>query len=466
MKKLILTLTVLCCLGNAGILRAQQLPQALNERLQATFDSLCIKYGIKGASAAVLIPGAGIWKSAYGQSHEGVPVTTDMMMGMGSNTKIHISAALLKMQEQGLLSLDDSIGRWIRGYPNISGKITIRQCLNHTSGLADYLQNSAVNDSIFGNPDKVWDSAEILWLAKEPTFPAGTSWGYSNTNYIIGGIIIRDVLNKPFEQAIREMLLDPIGLVNTMFYGEQTTQPVAHQWSSVLTGSYMQDLNTAPVPLVRNLFSLASSAGAMITTAEDNVIFWNKLISGQIINTASLGQLLDFLLISRTNYVGYGLGVFRYRNYMNGHTIYTHGGTFYGFINDNMVDSVNGTTISVLTNQDSIDNDIILTRFVRLLHRETVRMPVTGIAEKVSANTAVRVYPNPAADKITIAVEHTNEAQLFTITDLTGREHSNGTLTGTETTADVQAIPAGLYLVCLKNGSGQVIRSGKLMIAH
>lgn len=466
MKKLLFTLTLVICLGGASAIRAQQLPQALTNRLQTVLDSICDKHHIKGASAAMLIPNAGTWKGTYGESHGGVPISPDMLLGMGSNTKTHISALLLKMQENHLISLDDTIGQWIKGYPNINGQITIRQMLNHTSGIFDYLHNSAVNDSIFGNPWKIWQPEEILWLAKAPSFAPGTSWEYSNTNYIAAGIIISKVLNKPVAQAMHEMILSPNGLNNTIFYEEPTTAVVPHPWSTCLTGKYMTDLTEEPVPLVANLFSLAGTAGSMVTTAEDNVRFWHKLITGQILNSASMNEMLNYISISGVGVVktGYGLGIFRYRNYINQHTIYTHGGTFYGFVNENMVDSVNGTTIAVLTNQDSITNSILLTRVLTSLHKVSLQMPVTGIHEARYNNPAVQLYPNPASDVLHVNTEAYSSGSLFMLYDLTGKVQLTQKMESSRSSFSTANLPAGLYIACVKDTNGQVLTTQKIQL--
>src|SRR5690606_37432589 len=138
-----------------------------------------------GASAAVLIPGAGVWKGTHGFSAAGQPLTPGMLLGIGSNTKTFVAAALLKMQEQNMIDLDDTIGTWIQGHPNIDGHITIRQLLNHSSGLYSYTKNAALTASIASDYTVLWQPGQILPYIGTPDFPAGTVWAYSNTNYLL-----------------------------------------------------------------------------------------------------------------------------------------------------------------------------------------------------------------------------------------------------------------------------------------
>jgi D-alanyl-D-alanine carboxypeptidase len=456
MKKSIFTLLFLFCAGSSMLYA--QVPSLIAQKFQSTLDSVCNKYKIKGTSAAILIPNVGVWKGTNGVSEEGVPVTSDMLMGMGSNTKTHISALLLKMQEQHLLSLNDTIGEWIQGYPNINGQITIRQCLNHTSGLFDYLQNDAVNDSIFGDPGKIWKPEEILWLAKAPNFAPGSNWDYSNTNYIIAGIIISKVLNMSPYQALHDWILVPHQLSNTFSYGDQGTLTVAHPWSMTMNDENLVDMTTTP--FLDNIFSLASTAGSLITNAEDNVQFWHKLCTKQIVNEQSWKEMTQMVSLGSGD--GYGLGIFRYSRKMNGRTFYSHGGTFFGYINENMFDTTSGVTISVLTNQDSVNNDGLLALVIRSLHKVTLTMPVTGLKESVYNSATISVYPNPAAEIINI---QSNNSAIFTsaiLVDITGKETILQSLDNK--TLDVSSVPSGLYALYVKDDSGIVIHAQKVQI--
>ncbi|MES2780793.1 MAG: serine hydrolase [Bacteroidota bacterium] len=460
MKKYVLTLIVFCLLGGATIIKAQVTP-FIAGRLQFTLDSVCAKYKIKGASAAVLIPNVGIWKGTSGVSEAGVPLTSDMLFGMGSNTKTHMAATLLKMQEQQLVSLDDTIGKWITGYPNISGQITIRQCLNHTSGLFDYMKNGAINDSIFGKPSKIWQPEEILGLAMAPNFAPGTSWKYSNTNYIIAGIIIQKVMNKPAFEVMHDLILAPNQLTNTFNYGEEGSRTIAHPWGIDMNGVTLTDMTTTPY--LNNLFSLANTAGSLVTTAEENVQFWYKLWSGQIINAQSWKEMTQTKSLGLGD--GYGLGVFFDSKKINGRSFYSHGGTFFGFINENMVDTTSGVTIAVLTNQDSVSNSGLKSLVLRSLHKVTLNMPATGIADIHAAENRVAIYPNPVSDQLTIDAGNIKSGTIM-ISDLMGRTVWNGLVTQQITTINTTEFPNGILLVTCKDESLGVMQTRRIQVAH
>lgn len=339
-----------------------------NQRLDFVFDSLCRKYSIKGASACIIVPDKGTWNSVFGESSNGVPIKTEMLMGISSNTKTFISALMLKLQESSKLSLDDTIGKWIINKKNINGKITIRQLLNHSSGLFDFTENPSFMDSINSDQKRIWKKESILEMVGNPYFKPGKGWEYSNTNYILAGIIIERVMNKPIETALQELIFSPLKLRNTYYYPQQIPdKEIAHQWTINIQDSC---IDLASIGWSNNaLFSMASSSGAIMQTAEDNAKFWHHLFSGNIINKNSLKQMMEF--IATDDQARYGLGLYKYyrESALNNITCFGHGGTNFGFVNNNIVDSNSGICITVLTNQDSIDEDVLLFDLIANLHK-------------------------------------------------------------------------------------------------
>lgn len=341
-----------------------QISPQLTRRLDFVLDSVAARHSIKGVSAAIVVPGVGTWKGCYGVSQRKTPLTPGMLLAIGSNTKTFIATVMLKLQEQGLLDLDDTIGKWIKGYPNISGTITIRQCLNHTSGLYEYTENKSVYDSAFKRPSKIWELDEILLLPRAPVFSPGTNWGYSNTNYIVLGIIIREVLHKTPSQAITDLILKPHGLSHTYYYGENPAQDtMAHGWTSVLTRVPV-DLNKTRY--MDQVFSLSNTAGSLISTPEDIALFWHKLTSGQILSDSSWQEMTTF--VSEGNGSEYGLGMRHFKN-SNDRYVYSHRGIYFGFLNENLVDVNSGICITVMSNQDKLNSAKMRLLFLDPLHR-------------------------------------------------------------------------------------------------
>jgi len=392
-----------------------QLAPAYKSRLDFVFDSVCIANNMHGASASVVVPNKGTWNRAYGVSQAGVPLDTNMLIGIGSNTKTYIAVTLLKMQEQNLVDLDDTIGTWIQ-HPNVNGQITIRHLLNHTSGIYSYTNHPDFEDSLLADFNRVWQPEEILSLIDIPDFPAGTSWNYSNSNYLLAGLIIKDIMNQPISTTLRNMVLNPHGLNNTILFPEESSSLVfARPWSDNFNGMFLQDLIADYGYSNNAMFSLAGAAGAIIATAEDNAMFWSKLIGGQLLNNTSMAELKQWVTLNAST--RYGLGVFRMNN-VNLRQVLSHGGTNLGYINENLADSVSGVAISVLTNQDSIDNGVLFTRVVAALHKATIQL-ATDISDVPYAQTEITIYPNPARKNISIAGITTGTMHLL---DVNGRQ--------------------------------------------
>jgi D-alanyl-D-alanine carboxypeptidase len=441
-----------------------QLNMAFMNRLDKVFDSICTKFNIKGASAAVLVPNAGTWKNVHGISRPGTPITREMLFGIGSNTKTFVASTMLKLQENGLLSLNDSIGKWIINKPNINGKITIRQLLNHTSGLYNYTTNTHFFDSVNSNLTRYWKKEDILNLVGPPYFAPGTKWDYSNTNYLIAGIIIEKVSGKSIQDAIREYVITPAGLNNTIYYPFETS-PLARadQWSMTFSQPWLVDPETFSNYSPISMFSMASSAGCMMQTAEDNALFWHQLTSGHILNTASFNEMRQYVNIGGGD--GYGLGIFFYNKALNGRCFYSHGGTFFGYINENLVDTTSKICISVLTNQDSIDNDILLGKVIGALHKVTIQMKTTDI---VSVNHQIKVsmHPNPTSQMLTIASERDMEGFSLALYDISGKQQFEGKLDSGSTSFNVEGLASGYYSACIRNNAGEVMNRQKICIVN
>ena len=451
--------TSICLLLLAANQIQAQISQDLQLRLQNALDSICSVYQLKGTSAALLLPGVGTWKGTNGISKPGVPITSDMALGMGSNTKTYVAVLLLKMQEQGLLSLNDTIGKWIQGYPNLNTNSTIRQCLNHSAGNREYL-NAQMNDSLLQNPSKIWTIEEILSMAGPSNFSPGSSWNYSNTNYIIAGYIIEKVLNKPVAQAMRELILEPKGWNHTFFFGETNSTQIPSQWTMNLNGINLVEMNTYPVNIINQLFSAASSAGAMMTTAEENVDFWYQLIKGNLLTPASRAELVQTIRLNGSS--SYGLGIFRLNRLINNRTVYSHGGTFLGFINENIVDTLTGVSISVLTNQDSIDNSDLLTGVIPVLHKLVLNAFPTGIQTNTLSHK-ITVYPNPCQAYIHVDVGQETE-YVYQIISLSGQVMLEGKLLNQQ--IEIESLSEGLYQLQIQNTQNKELYHQKIWVKH
>lgn len=447
MRKLLLLLALTISISSYA-----QIGGLYNHQLSTTFDSLCKKYNIKGATAAIYIPGDGMWERTYGVSHGTTPITSDMYMGIGSNTKTFAAVLMLKLQEQGKLDLDDTIGQWIQ-HPNIPGSITIRQLLNHTSGLYSFTNNADINNFVVPPFTQVWTPDTVLSLVKAPVAAPGGSWDYCNTNYLLAGMIIRDVMGQPFEKTLRDELLTPNGLNETYFYPyEMPNGTIPHTWSNILSaGNSMEDMMAIHNYSHSAFLSVAYSAGSIMSTARDNAKFWHLLVSGQLLNSTSMTELETLVPVAPGQ--GYGLGIFKLNSF-NNRAVISHGGTNFGFINDNIADKTSNVSISILTNQDSISNSILLGNVIRILHQITIQHTDVN---NISNDYSITVYPNPAKDQLFIKIDKTKNA-VATIYSITGQLVKQQPLQTSQNTISIPDLPSGTYLLNITENGNSIHR--------
>jgi D-alanyl-D-alanine carboxypeptidase len=343
------------------------LPAAYTNRLDFVFDSACTAAGLKGASATVMIPNAGLWKRTYGISHPGTPINTDMLFSIGSNTKTFTATAILKLQEKNLLNINDTIGKWFVNTPYINGKITIKQLLNHTSGMAYYDTSVDYREAIKNDFSKIWSDAEVYQFLRPAHFTPGAKFDYSNTNFVLLGFIINKVTGKPTKDVIKEYIFTPAGLSKTFYFPfEQATGSIPHFWSNVISGNF-EDITAVHNYSANAYHSLGGGAdGCILSTAADNIKFWYALFNNKLISKSSLSMMEQFTLVAADT--DYGLGLIRNRNF-NNRNIAGHDGDVIGGKNGNLYDYTSKAQISLHTNQDIV----LLESVIKSLHKVTIQ---------------------------------------------------------------------------------------------
>lgn len=303
----VLVATLTC--ASAGI------DEAMRMRLQRAVDSVQKAEKIQGVSAAVLIEDD-IWAGTAGESFAGSPLRPDMVLGIGSNTKTLMSVALLRLQEQGRVDLDATISKWVPRHPNIDSTITVRQLLNHTSGVGDYSALKSYRDACLAEPTRRWTLNELLDLIPVQQFAPGSSAGYCNTNYLLAGIVAQEVTGLSLYQIFRRELFNPLSMDSTRLYpDEPLAGELAHRW--------MGGRDAFAVPMDAE-WSGAWAAGAVISTASEMAQFYDALFSGKILNEQSMAQLTAFVGANE-----YGLGISR--KMVGGLSVIGHSGEIRGY---------------------------------------------------------------------------------------------------------------------------------------
>jgi len=292
MKRLIL-ITLLCLLMPCFVYAQET--STLSTELQEALDRVREERSIIGVSAAVITPDEGLWLGISGLSSKNPPanIQEGMLFCIGSITKNFIAALVLQLAEEGLLDLDDTVGDWLPDLPEKSSRwiddtITIRQLLNHTSGIHDFLDNLMwYVVAWFLAPDKIMEPENTLRYVNRPYFAPGEGFHYSNTNYILIGMIIEKSTNSNVAVELRNRFFDPLGLEHTFFdIEEPVSGEIAH-------GHYLGIDQTRFKHEAR--YSSGWTSAAMFSTAEDLALWTQALFGGSVLSEDSLEQMLDFI---------------------------------------------------------------------------------------------------------------------------------------------------------------------------
>ena len=207
---------------------------------------------------------------------------------IGSLTKTYVATVLLQLAEEGRLSLDDPVTRFLPGLVPGGDKITIRQLLNQTSGLFDYEKDPRVlAPYLAGNLAYRWAPRKLVRIAvsHRPLFTPGTRWSYSNTNYILAGLIVEAATGATLGQVLDRRLFRPLRLRHTAFQtSPRMPVPDAH-------GYYVFD--KPPATDITGLSPYPWAAGALVANAADVASFYRALLSGRLLNAGSLRALED-----------------------------------------------------------------------------------------------------------------------------------------------------------------------------
>ena len=383
--KIILSISVILCTLLSGGLRSQ-VPQHISDSLQNVLELYQGSNSIPGISAAVNIYDVGIWTGTTGESFENTPLLPDMLMGIGSNTKTFTATLMLKLSENGIVSLDDSLYQWLPNFNNIDSTVTIKQLLRHNSGIANFWTTAWVN-AIFANPDSVWTPEDVLNFVGAPLFPPGTNVSYSNTNFTLAGMIIEAATGQEYFSLIRDSILDPLNLNNTFLEGfESITGVSAHPWH------LGEDVYLVPRTAVT---TGAFAAGCIKSTPEDMVNWYDQLFNQGFLSENSFAEMTDFINISGSSINGVGCGIFR-MNY-NSKTYYLHSGNIRGYASYTLYDTEDKHSISILKNDTFINCEN-----VALSLANTLNVLITSVMDETENDIMIEIYPNPACNHFTI----------------------------------------------------------------
>ena len=315
----------------------------LREKIDRIAREELVQTGVPGASVAIVKDGQIAYVQAYGFARldSRMPALPSMRYSIGSVSKQFTATAILLLQEQGKLSLDDKVAKFVPSLTRAS-EVTIRQLLSHTSGYQDYWPQDYVPPFMLQPiaATKILD----MWARKPLDFDPGTKWQYSNTNYVIAGVIVEKASGEPLLQFLQEKIFSPLGMKSVANIDQEKLGDTDPQ-------GYMRFALAPLRPAPKEGKGWLFAAGELAMPVEDLAKWDISIIDQKLMRPASYKEFETDVLLSNGVGTRYGLGV--EVESKDGRRELEHSGEVSGFTSENIVFPDERAAIVVLTNQDA-----------------------------------------------------------------------------------------------------------------
>ncbi|MBK9712492.1 MAG: serine hydrolase [Kouleothrix sp.] len=348
----------------------EQFDPALAAKLQRILDQTVADGFIPGASLAVSIPGQKPWAGASGvrdrRSKE--PIEPGTLVRIASISKVFTAVVVLQLAEEGAIDLDAPMSTWLPDLLPNGNKIAVRDLLQHTSGLYDYLEDRSFVNQAYRSPERTFTPRELVEYAAKfpPSFRPGAkgAWDYSSTNYVILGMIVEQATGHTLAQEMRRRIFDPLELAQTFFAPDEAIEGAQAR-------GYSNGVDQTKVAM-----SFAFATANIVSTPRDVQRFAQALFSGELLEPATLETMLTFVG-GKGQYkmpaLEYGLGVMRNRLPVGpdaggqerpaaASTVLGHIGGFGGFRSAVWFAPESGISVALGVDQAATDPNILATR--------------------------------------------------------------------------------------------------------
>ena len=335
------------------------------ERLQATLDRDRAALAAPGIVATVLFADGGSWSGTSGVADlaSGRALSVDTPFSIASISKTFLAAEVLGLVVAGSLRLEDTAARLLPGVlvggRQLDPRITIRELLDHTSGLRDYLIDRRLGLAVEANPRRVWTPAMALAYAGKPLAAPGVGYHYANTNYVLLGLIVERLTGRTLAQEYRTRFFGPLGMRSASYQGVEAPTArlaTAYRYASVKLGAGPVDVSDgSPIAPFTSIITAAGAAGSVAASAPDLARWARALYGGDVLPPGARLTMIsdaDTTLTLKPGYP-YGLGVQVYT--LNGRLSYGHSGRLVGARNAMRWFPEAGLAIAVVTNESRFD---------------------------------------------------------------------------------------------------------------
>jgi D-alanyl-D-alanine carboxypeptidase len=343
---------------------------ALAGELQQILDATVADGTIPGAVLAVHIPGHTPWSGASGLAdrRQRLPMEPSTRVRIASISKIFTAVVVMQLVEEGAIDLDAPMTTWLPDLVPNGEQITVRNLLNHTSGLYDFVEDRRFISHGYQKPDRMWEPQELVAYAVKhrPAFAPGAegAFDYSSTNYVILGMIVERVTGNSLAHEMKQRIFEPLRLENTFFAPHDAVQgQQAH--------GYMHQTDQTDISL-----SIVFATANLVSTASDTQRFGQALLDGELLRPATRALMYQFVN-GHGQYnmpdLAYGEGIMRNRlpvgpgpdgrpRPAEASLVVGHIGGFGGFRSALWAAPESGITVALAMNQAATDPNILATR--------------------------------------------------------------------------------------------------------
>jgi D-alanyl-D-alanine carboxypeptidase len=336
------------------------------------------KQQIPGLSLAVVKDGNLLLTRGYGLAdvENNVAVTPETVFQIQSITKMFVASAMMILQREGKLSLDDELSKHLDGVPEAWKGITIRRILNHTSGIKDY-----INEPFASLRIDITDEEVLKQSAPRPlNFHPGEKYAYCNTGYLICGMIIRKITGEPYGQFLQKRIFEPLGMTQTRIQEIDAIIPRRATGYRLIDGKLRKgDFVAQPI--------LSYPGGGILSTALDMAKFDAMWQGGKLIDDSVRREMWTTGLLNDGSRTGYGLG-FGIGDLRGWRQITHSGGHITGFATRFSFFPQKRLSVIVLTNRNEANTDVIVQGVAGLID-EALRAPAM-LQERAEADTQLR----------------------------------------------------------------------------
>ena len=330
-------------------------PAAVVRQVDAVLQGAMKHQHLPGLSVAVAIDGRIAYARGYGYRNvaERLPANRHTVYNIASTTKQFVAAAILRLQQQRLLDVNDRLSEYYTGY-RYADRVTLRQLLTHTSGIPDYLDRPGV-------PSHATAEQQVAAVAKlPPEFLPGTRFEYSNTNYVILGIVVEKLTHEPLQEVFKKWFFRPLGMLDSTALVLPWTLPDGATGYTYKNGSF--------VAIPMSVADYGYGDGGVDSSAYDLNLWDQALAAGRVVDAESLREMTSPPQAPDGEPIPGGYGFALEVGTLFGHCEWQHGGDNEGFHTGNAVFPDDRFSVAVVSNGNQFYYDWLVMKLFSLFY--------------------------------------------------------------------------------------------------